>query len=197
MPTARWRGNCHAIACRILDLGLVRGVARYGHYYGPVAPASYFSPTAPFHRHGWVERPDRSVLDPTRWVFEDAPPYIHVGPREPDYDPGGQRLRTSHVGPVPGRLPGDDAIALDLPPEAAQHLSDMTGYGTAFSLAQLFWIANLPPHMLGTHARPVYVALRDAGRKALVPIDNWRMVVEDPSGPPPHLLRGPSGRGEH
>jgi hypothetical protein len=197
-PAPKWKGYCHTIACRLIECGLVTGHARYGFYYGPVATGSYFSPTAPFHRHGWIELPDRRhIVDPTRWVFEDQPPYLFLGPYTCQYDPGMQRLRWAQLKPCPGRLPGDQLFDLNLSPAAAQHLSDMTGFGTAFSYAELFWIANLPIGMLGVHCTEIFKELARIGHKALIPIDNWQMAMT-PGGPPKHALRiDPTGRAGH
>lgn len=80
IPTAQWEGNCYSIACAIIESGLVKGRAVYGHYYGPVAKTGYWKDRRhhPFQRHGWIELPDGRILDPTRWSFENRTPYLHI-----------------------------------------------------------------------------------------------------------------------
>jgi hypothetical protein len=191
METKEWVGNCHCVATRLVETRLVPGNVRYGFYYGPVSGKSYFSSTAPFHRHGWIELPDGLfVVDPTRWVFEARKPYIFMGPYSNEYDPGNQRMAQARLRPCPGRLPGDEVFEVCLSAPAAQHLSDMTGYGTAFSLVQLCWIANLPLNMLGVHCVEIYRELARIGQKDLIPIDNWDMAM-GPGGPPAHALCNP------
>lgn len=195
-PTADWKGHCHEVACRLLELKLVPGVERYGHYYGPVR-AGYFTPGRPFYRHGWVEARPGVVVDPTRWVFEARRPYIYVGPGD-DYDPGGERLAASMVGPYPSsKLLGDDndrfdpqafedreagrVTDLDLPEEARLWVAHLTnGQAGDFTFGQLMWLANLPLSWHGPHARAVYEAFERAGQSALVPIDNRRAALDRP-----------------
>src|SRR5688572_27046285 len=88
VPVDKWSGNCYSIACSILRARLVKGRPAYGHWLGPVHPKSpfYSRSRAPFQRHGWIVLEERGahaqrpglVLDPTRWVFEAAEPYIYV-----------------------------------------------------------------------------------------------------------------------
>jgi hypothetical protein len=195
-PAADWKGRCHEVACRLLELKLVSGVERYGHYYGPVR-AGYFTPGRPFYRHGWIEAAPGVVVDPTRWVFEARRPYIHVGPDD-DYDPGGNRLAASMVGPYPSnRLLGDandrfdprafeDSEAglvtdLGLDGEALLWVAHLTnGQASAFTFGQLMWLANLPLPWHGPHARAIYEAFERAGQEALIPIDNWRTALGRP-----------------
>lgn len=84
-----WAGRCFEIASRMVDAGLVDGEAVYGHWTGPVHKNSRFSGQegAGFVQHGWVLLADGyTVVDPTRWVFEAAKPYIFVGEPPDDLD---------------------------------------------------------------------------------------------------------------
>lgn len=195
-PAEDWQGRCHEVACGMLEAKLVCGVERYGHYYGPVREG-YYRAGLPFYRHGWIEAAPGIVIDPTRWVFAACKPYIYVGPDD-DYDPGGNRLRDGARGPYPWHKPLGDSITvfdaaayeaheagevtkLGLPEEAMIRVTGLTnGHGESFSFSQLFWLANLPPDWYGPHARAVYEALERAGQKALIPFDNWRMVMGRP-----------------
>ncbi len=83
----KWGGRCFEVASRIVEAGLVDGVAVYGHWVGDVHPESMFarkSVRLPFVQHGWVQLADGRVLDPTRWEFEHVAPYLFVG-EEPDH----------------------------------------------------------------------------------------------------------------
>lgn len=75
---SKWKGNCYGIAGALVAKKLVEGVAVYGLYHGHIAKTSMFA-GQPFARHGWVLAPDGTVIDPTRWVFEDVEPYIFEG----------------------------------------------------------------------------------------------------------------------
>lgn len=87
IPIKQWEGNCYAISCAMVKKVIVKGKAVYGHWTGPVSRSSVFYQTSQigFVRHGWIVMPDESVVDPTRWVFEDAFPYIFVG-EKPDHE---------------------------------------------------------------------------------------------------------------
>jgi hypothetical protein len=81
-PAAQWVSRCYEISYKLVERGLVNGRAVYGHFLGPVAPDTHFykrSQALPFIAHGWVELEDGRILDPTRWVFEGAQPYLYVG----------------------------------------------------------------------------------------------------------------------
>lgn len=133
IPAKEWHGNCFFIATQIVEKKLVKGRAVYGHYRGPVSPTGWWKHRIgqAFLRHGWVELPDGMILDPTRWSFEDKPPYIYlhdcVGhdiicktcdmvpeehgqhedaclmfqPQICDYDAGGEDFRTALMRPPP------------------------------------------------------------------------------------------------
>ncbi len=194
MEASRWKDKCHQIACAMLDAGLVTGVERYGHYYGPVA-AGYGRRALPFQRHGWIEAPDGQVIDPTRWVFEMVDPYIYHGPGD-DYDAGKQRLIASRVGPYPGlhdpatesknltaaqREANRKVIKLAVSGPAKEQLVELTGGQVSdFSINQVYWLAHLPVSWLGEHAPAIYGAIARAGYKAMIPYDAWRMVMEQP-----------------
>ena len=194
MEASKWKDKCHQIACAMLDAGLVAGVERYGHYYGPVSPG-YSRRALPFQRHGWIETPDGQVIDPTRWVFEMVEPYIYHGPGD-DYDAAKQRMRAEQVGPYPG--PHDPAsesknltasqreaqrktVQLNMNSQARTHLGELTGgHVASFSVNQVYWLAHLPLAWLGEHAPAIYGAIAKAGYKAMIPFDAWRMVMEKP-----------------
>lgn len=133
MPASKWHGQCFFIASQIVDKNLVKGRAAYGHYRGPVSKEGYWKDRVGqgFQRHGWVELPDQTILDPTRWSFENKPPYIYLhecgnhdvvcrtcdmvpeehgthldacldfAPQRCDYDRGGEELRAAMLRPPP------------------------------------------------------------------------------------------------
>lgn len=80
VKTKDFHGNCYAIACKVVESGIVRGRAVYGHWFGEVAKTGYWAKRRdqPFQRHGWVELEDGRILDPTRWSFEDKEPYLYL-----------------------------------------------------------------------------------------------------------------------
>jgi hypothetical protein len=85
IPTKKWVGNCFGIAQALVEAGLVKGTAVYGHWVGPIARTSHFADrrAVGFTNHGWVLLEDgETVVDPTRWVFEARDPYIFIGKKE-------------------------------------------------------------------------------------------------------------------
>lgn len=195
-PAARWKGRCYEIACALVRHKLVPGdaVAVYGHWLGPVAPGSHFDRgnALPFVQHGWVLLADGSVVDPTRWVFEDVAPYIYAGPSD-HYDEGGNEWRESREGEPPAFDPDDEVVSFSkrvMPSADAWNfveellgLRDLLGEenyeaGT-MTRRQLFWLANRSPKSLGPHAFAVYAAVCKLGERALIPIDNLRKVERE------------------
>jgi hypothetical protein len=195
IKAVKWKRRCHEISCKMLDQKLVIGVERYGHYYGPVS-RNYERHGLPFQPHGWIETPRGLVVDPTRWVFRMVAPYIFYGPSL-DYDAGGQRQHFEQNGPYPAG-PHDPAmdsphllpeqrelraklIQLIMPKAAMKRMAMQTGGQTRdFSFSQVFWLAHAPLPWWGEHAQAIYQAIADAGFKATIPFDNWRMAMNKP-----------------
>lgn len=169
-PLDQWPGNCYGVAHAMLHRRIVQGKLRYGHWLGPVADGSLFSyRLGSIIRHGWIET-DTGVIDPTRWVFEGASPYIYDGP-EDHYDVGGDNWRLESQRPSPE--PEGRAIILELDNDTALVVSSMVGVAVSdLRLSHAFWLANLSRKSLGAFMIPIYRALIGAGLKALIPIDN-------------------------
>lgn len=79
LPAKKWAGQCYGVATEMVKKGVVDGRAVYGIWWGLIHPKSLFAGRAWTH-HGWIVLYDHSVIDPTRWVFEHAKPYIYHGP---------------------------------------------------------------------------------------------------------------------
>lgn len=190
-----WEGRCYEIACAIVAAKLVRGVAVYGHWLGPVDKKSSFwrGGSLPFVQHGWIIlHDDERILDPTRWAFEARKPYLFLGlPTKPDgrlcYDEGGNSWRSAMREPPPEFDPDDkmfnvtasvmdgatwrfveEYLRLDA---SEQEPGIVTGH-------QLLWLANSPLGELGEYAVSVYGALKMLKLTAFIPIDNARRVEE-------------------
>ena len=191
IPVAGWKGNCYAIACKLVEARLAGGgVAIYNHWTGPIAPGSFFAHArgSGFCQHGWVLLPSGQVLDPTRWVFEGAEPYIYLGPAD-HYDEGGNLLRGARIGPPPPFDPDDEVFdvtkeILDTAPYMhAEGLLDLdwtSGQEPGqLTKGQLRWLANVPFSRLGHHAMAIYLALEKLEMRGFVPIDNWKRAERE------------------
>lgn len=181
IPVSDWPGNCYAIACSMIDAGLTPGgKKRYGHWLGPIAEHTMFSCRS-LVSHGWIEMPDSSIIDPTRWVFEGVDPYIFQDYDTPGYyDVGGNVLRTAMAGPPPVYTLKDKQYEIP-ETEAAVVLRQILGghEGATFSWPQLMYVANLQPRFAEEDiVTDVYRWLRDIGLKALIPIDNWDLIMK-------------------
>lgn len=174
-PTEAWLGRCYEIACAACEKGLVEGTPIYGHWLGFVDENSFFANRRylPFIQHGWIQNAF-AIVDPTRWVFEDAEPYIWFGPLDtPEYDEGGNQWRQANERSCPLAQPGDKEIkGLQLPVPVFDMLPD----ALHITLSQVFWLANLSLTTLGELAKPVYQGLIKAGYQAAIPLDNRRKV---------------------
>jgi len=203
-PVAEWSGNCYAIACGILRAKLVKGRPAYGHWTGPVhakSPFSHDGKRPPIVRHGWIILENGAVLDPTRWVFEAAAPYLYVGMEvdDPDcVDCGYKEYEHDEDDPHPTcggytapdwpydeggdrwraatqrPMPGiapGEQVCVKL--KLAPTVRKRLNLPVSMTRQQAAWVANLPYATLGRDAWAVCVALRAAGCKAYVPLDTW------------------------
>ena len=183
IPLAAWPGNCDGIAWAIVQEGLVPGgVVTRGFWWG-VMGGPFVG--RPFTGHSWITRPDGSIVDPTRYVFEEERPYIYQGPEDTNYDPGGNRLREGV--PCPPHEADETEVTLDFDDveEAnmvrdllpSDWLADEESTFVDCNGKQAHWLANRPPRLLGLAARPLFRALIKAGYRAHIPIDNQRVVL--------------------
>jgi len=79
-PVGEWAGKCYMVAMALRDV-LGKGELVTGFYDDEENVTD----------HGWLEMPDGSVVDPTRWTLEDRKPYIYRGPPDGCYDKDGIR----------------------------------------------------------------------------------------------------------
>jgi hypothetical protein len=193
VPVDQWPGRCHTIAGFILAAGLVRGRLRYGMWLGPISEkCERFSAARGFVHHGWIETADSEVVDPTRWVFEAADPYIYIGKNDGSYDNAGGTLRAITMGqfPMSGQSDGGRRVELKLSRGAALTVMGIISRFNGGLIArrrgallldtrQVSWIANIPLQMLEEHARELYAAIKAVGLGAYVPIDNMEVVFGD------------------
>lgn len=178
-PAHTWAGNCFGVADALVKAGLIEGSAVYGHFHGHIDQGSMFHGIGLVH-HGWIVTPDHFVIDPTRWEFEQVPPYLFLGePEHEDYDEGGQRWRIKLLVPPPVYEPGRDSrIHEHLPPGAIQAMSALVGKEPPWSIPQTMWLGCRPLAHLGLWADELYTALEDEELGAFIPVDNVKRVRE-------------------
>lgn len=190
-PARDWVGRCHEIAVAMVRKGLCPGgIPVYGLWDGPISDESMVFRGRPITHHGWIRMCDGSVVDPTRWCFEGAEPYIYHGP--PDhYDEGGNRFRMAMMGPPPTFDPDEESVHFTqsvLPDgDAWTHIERLlcldadTWSGRdvdELSVSQLAYLANLPPASLHPYAVSIYRSIERLGSRAFIPIDNWEFVMD-------------------
>ena len=182
LPVQEWKGNCYGVAMACVEKGVVKGKARYGQFLGYIAEDGFFK-GAGCHQHGWVDIEDGNVFDPTRWVFENAKPYIHTGYNNGEYDLGANKLKEllnirAKVAPQ-----FDDKKSLitiknnETLPIIQNYLGD-TRNSNIFSINQIHWLANENPTNLGENAKAIFQALIEVDCDALIPIDNYELIME-------------------
>ena len=173
-----WPGNCYAVACQMLKYKVVKGRPAYGNYHGPVAPSSRFFGKIVV-RHGWIERADGMIVDPTRWVFEGVEPYIYEGLPSMEYDGGANLLRARFARPAPIFDLNKQMVAVPVG-EARELFSGLLGMSEVraeINTEQAFWLGNMPLQALGGHAKVVYQALAEMRLKMFIPIDNYERIM--------------------
>jgi len=179
VPVNRWVSNCYYISNLVVDKGLVKGRAVYGHYYGYVSPESkLFGKNRSFYRHGWINKPDSNIADFTRWVFENKEPYLFLEKNSGEYDEGGNKLRKlCHLTP-PFYNPLEKKIELKLDKKTKRFVLDnLLGGSPEITLSQVIWLANLDLETLSAYARNIFIALKENNLCAAIPIDNRRAVM--------------------
>jgi len=173
LPTDKWPGRCHEIACGInreLKLGWQEC---YGGYLGKVNPGGLFVPGKSINRHGWLKTPDGRVFDPTRWVFEVVEPYIYCEVNDLDYDYGMERIKAA-IFPEPPPDDEGEKKRVDFAMSdrlLADWLSEVFPNYPSLTIKQVAWLANKGPRYLGDKAKPVYEKIVEVGHRAFIPID--------------------------
>jgi hypothetical protein len=189
----RFEGKCYHVAIQLqrwlaehapaLDVRRV-----HGHWLGRDARPSRAS--FRFQQHGWlVCRPEIGpdlcgvsvIVDPTQFIFSGAAPHFTVTTNDRNYDEGcsaireatGVSLAPERAGPLRQTVawPGDLAAWL-----GRQIFRDKRDLRQT-TIAELFYIANTAPDVLGTRATEVYAALTTAKMGALIPLENRERVA--------------------
>ena len=181
-----WMLKCAEVAGALVRTGLVEGTERYGHYRGPVNPASPFARlhyTTGWTQHGWVEM-KHGILDPTRWTFTDPDePLIEFidGPMVDQYDVGGNKFRARTKPAAPAFGASGRIMPLALPAATARFVHGQLNHAGPpgqYDVRQVHWLATLPPSDLGAHAAPLFRAIIAAGGGGFIPLDNKRLVLK-------------------
>jgi hypothetical protein len=197
--TEDWKGRCFQIPKWLVDHDFIPGVAVYGHYLGDVAPFSYFSERYDsgvlFIRHGWISTPDKKIIDPTLWIFQDVDPYLYYGEGIFEtrrrgkicvYDEGGNVWKQAIMRPCPPFERKGKMIDIVVSPQALDLINELLGETKydrfEICFPQLIWLANLPLNAFGSHAKEIFRWIEKAGHKVYIPIDNWRQVMGDKLG---------------
>jgi hypothetical protein len=88
-PAERWVDACYPLAHSIVrELTQLGARVCEGVWTGVVAEGTHFRWLVDQLKvaevaHWWLELPDGTVMDPTRWVFEGVEPYVYYG--SPDF----------------------------------------------------------------------------------------------------------------
>jgi len=186
IPLSKWEGNCFGVASALVETYDL-GKAVYGMWTREMGTGLFAG--RPFTHHGWVELPDGSIIDPTRYVFEDEAPYIYVGPRTPEYDPGSNRTRQivrEMLGTVAPPSWDETEPQYDFFAQVDPQTEDfvrthllLMGSGPTLSRAQMFWLANLDPTSLpAVTVRAIYRGLDAVKCRAAIPFDNQSWLSE-------------------
>ena len=187
IPTEEWPGCCHKIAALALNVGFVKGELCYGMYTGHIAEDSYFADYSHlgFCRHGWIEKEDGTIFDPTRWVLESVDPYIYEAKNHRDYDYGMARFKeeVQRANPTPCPRFTENQKQYEFPDDESltrfiKTVCGMPDSQKKVSRDQIFWIANRVPQHLGANAAAVYQWIADQGQKVYIPIDFQRRYLK-------------------
>lgn len=195
--TDKWHGHCYGVASDLAEM--IKGAkAVYGHWLGAVDEEGYWARHVkrPFIQHGWVVLEDGTILDPTRFSFENVEPYIWIGENDGNYDQGGNQwmemLMITRPFPKHGEGWNYDVLhQITLHENILNHMRNLSQYAELFPIpiksetvtlhsGQLFWFANCPLSWLEPYTKEIYEVIRDSGNYEYIPIDNRREVCVDP-----------------
>lgn len=177
LPLNEWPGNCYAVACMMVDAQLLSGRPAYGHYLGKIDEKSMFY-GKPIVHHGWIVTDDGDIVDPTRWVFESAEPYIYRAPAGSEYDEGGNVFRMKNERPAPPY--SAEQAQKPIPNEYIPLVNSLLGRKTlqvTIGMTEAFWLANLSLISLGDHAKRLYLAMIEMGHRGFIPLDNRVLIL--------------------
>ncbi len=175
LSVEEWPGKCTLVVDRVLKTGLIQGRAMYGHYLGYIHPDAEFFGGRSFTHHGWIENKGK-VIDCTRWVFENVPPYIYVADLDRnEYDFGGNLLAARMRSPLPEFNSDEKTFVL---PKKLAFLKNF-GFKKQCSFSQAFWAANIPIFQMELkNAEALYKWLSDNDMEGLIPYDNKKYVLD-------------------
>ena len=172
----------------MLKKNIITGRAIYGHWLGGASGSSIFwdRSNLPFIHHGWIETPDKRIIDPTRWVFEDVAPYLFISDKndlvEDLYDEGGNKFREAMMSPCPEYKEKDRKINKNdiskFDKEVYDYLDELFDSPENWTIKHIFWLANLSPKFLGIYTREVYGWLDNIDCGAFIPIDNYEKYLK-------------------
>jgi hypothetical protein len=199
IPIEEWPGNCHTIAVAFLESGVVWGKPVHGHWVGPVNPhCTLFYrryKKLGFVSHSWLVKPNGSVVDPTRWVFENTKPYIFEGKSSWYYDEGGNGFRSQLLRPCPKYSEGKPTNFKISDAKVRKHL-ELLVPSPRWTIEQVFWLSNLSYDTHGTLVWQVYKAIEKNGHRSYVPIDNYLRAKREYYDPAISTRKSPTGQGE-
>lgn len=176
IPIDVWEGNCHGIASAIVKSGMIDGRVERGHWLGDVSAGSTFYKRT-IIPHSWIRASDGSIIDPTRWCFEQVEPYIYIGKDEDSYDVGGNQLRMAIMNPLPEFNPNGKRVDLKLKEPCRTFVFALLNNPPFITINQLFWLGNLSPDSFDGHVKEVYEAIEKSGNIAIIPIDNCNTIL--------------------
>ena len=187
LPAEEWKGKCYEIVLKMLKAEIVIGRDIYGHWLGSTSETSFFASRRdlPFIQHGWIETPDKRIIDPTRWVFEDIEPYVFVSLKnnllEDIYDEGGNQWRECMMKPCPKYKKSDKKInkadISKFDEEVYDYLNELFNRPEYWTVGHIFWLSNLSPKFLGIYIKDVYYWLENLGFGAFIPLDNKKKYI--------------------
>ena len=167
-----WIGNCSGVVRRFLRVYPIEGAIEARGLW--TKPYDWGEGERPFTQHSWIILSDGRVVDPTRWVFEGAAPYIYVGESD-HYDYGANMLHAQmgQYKPTPPNTEGGVTVN----DEDAEMLRSygVVCAGNRLHNDDIFWLSRKAP-VASNWA--LYEFFGRVGRKAVIPIDNWRLLME-------------------
>lgn len=176
-------GNCHPASKLLYDIlkttpGCEPKIKR-GHWLGPNDSHRLFT------QHSWnsarLEHNDiEFYLDATQWVFTGKPPAIAICESDDDrYDEAGLRVAQFLHGDR--RLPERETEQLEttrLSKEAQAaitHVFEARDW-SAWTMAEMFEIANVNPDRFYGNAAEIFKAIAKAGHKGFIPRESYELV---------------------
>lgn len=170
----KWK--CFAVATVLERMLKEKGIKGARAVYGMWEGRCVEKRQTGHYRHGWVVIDKKTIIDPTRWVFDSVKPQVYKGSvaKNKEYDEGAVKFRASTYNrPFPKFDKNQNVKEFHWSQEVKDLFKTLTNQdGTKMSMSQILWCCNLPFSTYGDELiNEVYTEFEKSGFTSFIPFD--------------------------